>query len=1402
MYKAGKKWVIAGLITAVAGVSMGVMTTSVTTKADTHKETTTVSKDVKSDTAQKTEQSDSSDTQSNGSAAASVDNGSQAASQASSASSSSSSKAASTSSASSSNANKAGQLNSSVASNATDEFKSHLREIDGKTYYYDANNNPVKSELFTDNGKTYFFGKDEALTTFSPNFDSGKIDGNNSTAAYSSDAKSITNVDGFMTAGSWYRPKTIFDGDKSRPSNDGDFRPVLSAWWPNKQIEINYLNYMSKNGLVSGTFDKKSSDAEMNAAAAIVRIAIEARIKAANGSLDGIKALFNNFVKTQDQWNITSEDYNLNDGFQGGTLMYGNNDQTQDANSDYRLINRTPSKQDGKVNYHKTNDYGYEFLLANDVDNSNPVVQAETLNWLHYLMNFGKITQNDANANFDGVRVDAVDNMDADVLNIISDYFKDAYGINKNDKNANNHLAILEDWSENDPKYLKDQGSNLMTIDSGFLNALRSALTNGPKGRKAMSSLINAGVVNRRKDTTYNKNMPNYSIIRAHDAGVQTVIAQIIKDHIDANSNGLNPTWSQINQAFKIYNADEKKTNKKYTQYNIPSAYALLLTNKDTTPRVYYGDLFTDNGQFMATKSPYYQAITTMLRGRIKYVSGGQAMKTVPVNHGKDSILVSVRYGKGADNVRSKGTKITRKSGIAVIESNNSKMKLNKRDKVVIYMGAAHKNQAYRPLLTTTRKGITTYQTDKGAKRNYVYTDSKGRLVLKASQIKGYANPQVSGFLSMWVPVGATKHQDVRTAASKKTTKDGQSFHSNSSLDSNVIFEAFSNFQSMPKKTSQYENVIVAKKAAEFKNLGFTNIELPPQYRSTNDATFLDSTVQNGYSFNDRYDLGFNTPTKYGTADQLTNAIKSLHAQGLKVLADFVPDQLYALPNQQVVSATRVNSKGVLDPKTNLIDILYDSNTKGSGKDYQNKYGGAFLKELQRMYPDIFAKKQISTGMPIDPSTQIKTWDARYFNGSNIQGNGAEYVLSNSLGSDYFTVNDSNNKNIKTSVLPKQLLGQSVTYGLTKVNGEVKYITPSGYVATNSFLKDASGNWYYVNANGNFITAPTTINGREYFFLNNGINLRDALVKNTDGSLSYYQANGVKAKNAGYYISPNVDRAIYIDESGSVHTGALKISKTYQYFDANGHQIKGNMVTVDGKKKYFAPGSGNIVRNSFFSFNNNWYYANSYGNVVTGKYKIKGKYYYFYRNGVQNKGHFVVNKNYMLSYYNAKNGQLVKHSFRNKGHRLTVSRYGNILIKSRMINTTSGKFLMSRNHKVMYGLRRVRGKYYYFGKGAKLVTKGTVKVHSVTYRVRNTGTIIWSSGKVANENDLNNIKKQLASEKKKQSTQRRKFNRAKKALKRGYTYRRHTNYRKALASLRSVNKNVAKLNKLVVNFNK
>ncbi|MCB4977940.1 glucosyltransferase GtfB, partial [Streptococcus mutans] len=419
-------------------------------------------------------------------------------------------------------------------------------------------------------------------------------------------------------------------------------------------------------------------------------------------------------------------------------------------------------------------------------------------------------------------------------------------------------------------------------------------------------------------------------------------------------------------KAFEIYNKDLLATEKKYTHYNTALSYALLLTNKSSVPRVYYGDMFTDDGQYMAHKTINYEAIETLLKARIKYVSGGQAMRNQQV--GNSEIITSVRYGKGALKATDTGDRTTRTSGVAVIEGNNPSLRLKASDRVVVNMGAAHKNQAYRPLLLTTDNGIKAYHSDQEAAGLVRYTNDRGELIFTAADIKGYANPQVSGYLGVWVPVGAAADQDVRVAASTAPSTDGKSVHQNAALDSRVMFEGFSNFQAFATKKEEYTNVVIAKNVDKFAEWGVTDFEMAPQYVSSTDGSFLDSVIQNGYAFTDRYDLGISKPNKYGTADDLVKAIKALHSKGIKVMADWVPDQMYAFPEKEVVTATRVDKFGNPVEGSQIKSVLYVADSKSSGKDQQAKYGGAFLEELQAKYPELFARKQISTGVPMDPS--------------------------------------------------------------------------------------------------------------------------------------------------------------------------------------------------------------------------------------------------------------------------------------------------------------------------------------------------------------------------------------------------------------------------------------------------
>ena len=1139
-----------------------------------------------------------------------------------------------------------------------DDVLSHIKTIDGKKYYVQDDGTVKKNFAVELNGKILYFDAETGALIDSAEyqFQQGTSSLNNEftqkNAFHGTTEKDIETVDGYLTADSWYRPKFILkDGKTWTASTETDLRPLLMAWWPDKQTQVSYLNYMNQQGLGAGAFENKVEQAILTGASQQVQRKIEERI-GKEGDTKWLRTLMGAFVKTQPNWNIKTESETTGtnkDHLQGGALLYTNSDKTSHANSKYRILNRTPTNQTGTPKYFidKSNG-GYEFLLANDFDNSNPAVQAEQLNWLHFMMNFGSIVANDPTANFDGVRVDAVDNVNADLLQIASDYFKSRYKVGESEEQAIKHLSILEAWSDNDPDYNKDTKGAQLPID----NKLRLSLLYSFMRKLSIRSGVEPTITNSLNDrSTEKKNgerMANYIFVRAHDSEVQTVIADIIRENINPNTDGLTFTMDELKQAFKIYNEDMRKADKKYTQFNIPTAHALMLSNKDSITRVYYGDLYTDDGQYMEKKSPYHDAIDALLRARIKYVAGGQDMKVtymgVPREADKwsyNGILTSVRYGTGANEATDEGTAETRTQGMAVIASNNPNLKLNEWDKLQVNMGAAHKNQYYRPVLLTTKDGISRYLTDEEVPQSlWKKTDANGILTFDMNDIAGYSNVQVSGYLAVWVPVGAKADQDARVTASKKKNASGQVYESSAALDSQLIYEGFSNFQDFATRDDQYTNKVIAKNVNLFKEWGVTSFELPPQYVSSQDGTFLDSIIQNGYAFEDRYDMAMSKNNKYGSLDDLLNALRALHSVNIQAIADWVPDQIYNLPGKEVVTATRVNNYGTYREGAEIKEKLYVANTRTNGTDYQGKYGGAFLDELKAKYPEIFERVQISNGQKMTTDEKITKWSAKHFNGTNILGRGAYYVLKDWASNEYL-----NNKNGEM-VLPKQLVNKKAYTGFVSDASGTKYYSTSGYQARNSFIQDENGNWYYFDKRGYLATGAHEIDGKQVYFLKNGIQLRDSLREDENGNQYYYDKTGAQVLNR--YYTTDGQNWRYFDAKGVMARGLVTMGGNQQFFDQNGYQVKGKIARAkDGKLRYFDKDSGNAAANRFAQGDNpsDWYYFGADGVAVTGLQKLGQQTLYFDQDGKQVKGKIVTLADKSIRYFDANSGEMAVGKF-------------------------------------------------------------------------------------------------------------------------------------------------------------
>ena len=1229
----------------------------------------------------------------------------------------------------------------------------NIKQVDGKYYYVKEDGSYKTNFAVSVNGQLLYFGKDGALTSTSTHsFTPGTtnlVDAFSShNRAYDSKKESFELVDGYLTPNSWYRPVTILEnGEKWRVSTEKDFRPLLMAWWPDVDTQVAYLNTFSKHFNLNATYSTSQSQSELNAAAKTIQIKIEQEISAKK-STEWLRQAIESFVKEQDQWNTTTENYTLADHLQGGALLYVNSDKTPWANSDYRLLNRTPSNQDGSLN--GTGRYlgGYEFLLANDVDNSNPVVQAEQLNQIHYLVNWGSIVMGDKDANFDGIRVDAVDNVDADLLQVYTNYFRAAFGVDKSEANALAHISILEAWDLNDNDYNQKHDGAALAMDNNLRYAIMGALYGSGSSLK---DLITSSLTDRTNNSKYGDTQANYIFARAHDNLVQDIIRDIVQKEINPKSDGYTMTDAELKRAFEIYNEDMKKAEKRYTINNIPAAYALILQNMEQVTRVYYGDLYTDNGQYMATKSPYYDAITTLLKNRMKYVSGGQSMKVDTFN-GKE-ILSSVRYGKDIMTAdQTTGVAETSKhSGMLTLIANNQDFSLGDGT-LKVNMGKLHANQAYRPLLLGTDKGIVTYENDAAAAGKIKYTDAEGNLTFSGDEIKGYRTVDMRGYLGVWVPVGAPDNQDIRVKGSDK--KLDKTFSATEALDSQVIYEGFSNFQDFVEKDSQYTNKLIAENAELFKSWGITSFEMAPQFVSADDRTFLDSVIQNGYAFTDRYDLAMSKNNKYGSKEDLRDALKALHKQGIQAIADWVPDQLYQLPGQEVVTATRANSYGTPKANAYINNTLYVANSKSSGKDFQAQYGGEFLDELQKKYPQLFEDVMISTGKKIDPSVKIKQWSAKYMNGTNILGRGNRYVLSNDATGRYYQVTDNG------IFLPKPLTDQGGKTGFYYDGKGMAYFDNSGFQAKNAFIKYA-GNYYYFDKEGYMLTGRQDIDGKTYFFLPNGIQLRDSIYQQ-DGKYYYFGSFGEQYKN-GYFVfdvpkegtSETEAKFRYFSPTGEMAVGLTYAGGGLQYFDENGFQAKGTKyVTPDGKLYFFDKNSGNAYTNRWaeidgiwYEFNDQgyaqakkgefyttdgstWFYRDAAGKNVTGAFTLDGHEYYFRANGAQVKGDFVT-ENGKISYYTVDNGYKVKDKFFEvNGKWYHADKDGNLAtgrqtidhlnyyfnadgsqVKSDFFTLDGGKtwYYAKDNGEIVTGAYSVGGKNYYFKEDGSQVKGDFVK---------------------------------------------------------------------------------------------
>ncbi|MEK1415809.1 BspA family leucine-rich repeat surface protein, partial [Limosilactobacillus fermentum] len=451
---------------------------------------------------------------------------------------------------------------------------SKLVTINNRLYYFDDQGKEISNQFRTIHGNTYYFGNDSAAVTGLQTIDgkiykfsdygyllgnhyvkieNGKLNiyslADNSliktveagpweNMAYSMDSNSINNIDGYISYTGWYRPYgTSQDGKTWNPTTVADWRPILMYVWPSKDAQVKFIQYFvnhgyenSNYGLTAGSvkdLSENTASIKLNEVAQNLRYVIEQHIVAAK-STSQLANDINNFITTIPELSKASElsvvnSYGYKPDNSGSVdddqVIFVNNDSknqkignTSYADSNYRLMNRTINNQNGDNN----SDDSPELLVGNDIDNSNPVVQAENLNWEYFLLNYGKFMNYNPNGNFDGFRIDAADNINADVLDQAAQLINSIYNTKGNQANANDHLIYNEGYHSGAANMLDRKSNPELYMDSGYFYTLENVLGRA-SDRDDINNLITNSIVNRQNDVSENVATPNWSFVTNHD---------------------------------------------------------------------------------------------------------------------------------------------------------------------------------------------------------------------------------------------------------------------------------------------------------------------------------------------------------------------------------------------------------------------------------------------------------------------------------------------------------------------------------------------------------------------------------------------------------------------------------------------------------------------------------------------------------------------------------------------------------------------------------------------------------------------------------------------------------------------------------------------------------------------
>ena len=325
-------------------------------------------------------------------------------------------------------------------------------------------------------------------------------------------------------------------------------------------------------------------------------------------------------------------------------------------------------------------------------------------------------------------------------------------------------------------------------------------------------------------------------------------------------------------------------------------------------------------------------------------------------------------------------------------------------------------------------------------------------------------------------------------------------------------------------------------------------------------------------------------------------------------------------------------------------------------------------------------------------------------------------------------------------------------------DGKSHFIDMSHYPLSSKDL-DREDFYYYVDAKGDKLTGPQTLNGIHVYFDQNGRQLRSEFKFDEDGTVHYYDAkNGARAENTivrtntgafkfdangnghlmepgeetdtpviptisldkaprvfgGHYYSDNEGNWYYKDANGKNLIGLNFVDNIPVYFDKDGKQVKGRFAE-DGR--YFDKDSGALVTKRYLETEDgNWVYVNDKGDKLKGEQTINGvKVYFDDFTGIQVKGHFAPNG----KYYDKDSGALVTNAFKE-----ILTYIGRDDINNQNVYTTAWYYLDADGKPLTGPQTFGNSRFYFLPNGAQVKGRFAPDGH---YYDKNSGALVTDS---------------------------------------------------------------------------